>query len=144
MTDFVLDNSVAMRWHIESNKSSDQSYSESVLSSLSEADAIVPNLWHLEASNVLLGAEKRGETTTGEVERFIVQLENLPLHVDSLTAHQSFNRTMALARAYKLSSYDAAYLELAIREGLPLATLDKQLLKAAKKADIEIYLKKTG
>ncbi len=144
MTDFVLDNSVAMRWHLESNKSSDQNYSESVLRSLSEADAIVPNLWHLEASNVLLGAEKRGETTTGEVERFIVQLENLPIYVDSLTAHQSFSRTMALARAYKLSSYDAAYLELAIREGLPLATLDKQLLKAVKNADIEIYLKKAG
>jgi predicted nucleic acid-binding protein len=144
MIGFVLDNSVAMQWHLESNKSSDQSYSESVLLSLSEMDAIVPNLWHLEASSVLLGAEKRGETTTGEVERFIVQLENLPLHVDPLTAHQSFTRTMALARAYKLSSYDAAYLELAIREGLPLATLDKQLLRAAKKADVDNYLRENG
>jgi predicted nucleic acid-binding protein len=141
MTDFVLDNSVAMRWHLESEKSIDQKYAVSVLSSLAEVDALVPNLWHLEAANVLIGAEKRGDTSTGEVERFIAQLENLPIHVDPLTANQAFSRIMALSRAYKLSSYDAAYLELAIREGLPLATLDKNLIKAAKKADITIFLK---
>lgn len=141
MTDFVLDNSVAMRWHLESNKAADQKYAESVLMSLAEADALVPNLWHLEATNVLVGAEKRGDTTTGEVERFIAQLENLPLHVDPLTANQAFSRILALSRAYKLSSYDAAYLELAIRESLQLATLDKNLLKAAKKTDVSIYLK---
>ena len=141
MSDFVLDNSIAMRWHLESEKTSDQKYAESVLISLSEVDAVVPNLWHLEATNVLLAAEKRGDTTTGEVERFISQLESLPLYVDPLTANQSFSRIMALARAYKLSSYDAAYLELAVREGLPIASLDKDLVKAAKKADVGIYLK---
>jgi predicted nucleic acid-binding protein len=141
MSDFVLDNSVAMRWHLEGEKVSDQKYAESVLVSLAEVDAVVPNLWHLEAINVLLRAEKRGDTTTGEVERFISQLESLPLHVDPLTANQSFSRTMALARAYKLGSYDAAYLELAVREGLPIATLDKGLIKAAKKADVVVFLK---
>jgi len=144
MTVFVLDNSVSMRWLLESAKASDQRYAEAVLQSLAEADALVPGLWHLEATNVLLGAEKRCEVEGvegGEIERFISQLENLPLHVDPLTSHQSFNRTMALSRIYKLSSYDAAYLELAIREGIPLATLDKGLGKAAKKADVELYLK---
>jgi predicted nucleic acid-binding protein len=141
MTDFVLDNSVSMRWLLESEKASDQKYAEAVLKSLVQVDALVPNLWHLEATNVLLGAEKRCEVEAGEIERFISQLENLPLHVDPLTSHQSFNRTMALSRIYKLSSYDAAYLELAIREGLPLATLDKDLRKAARKADVGLYLK---
>lgn len=141
MTDFVLDNSVAMRWHLASDKASDQRYAESVLSSLAGADAEVPNLWHLEATNVLIGAERRGDTTMGEIERFIAQLENLPIQVDALTANHGFTRTMSLARAYKLSSYDAAYLELAIRKDLPLATLDKNLLKAAKKADITVYLR---
>jgi predicted nucleic acid-binding protein len=141
MIEFVLDNSVAMRWHLDSGKPSDQTYAEKVLNSFLEAEALVPNLWHLEATNVLLNAEKRGDTTAGEVEGFIAQLENLPLHVDPLTAYQAFNRAMALARAYKLSSYDAAYIELAIREGLPLATLDKEIIKAAKKAGVEIYLK---
>ena len=68
-------------------------------------DALTPNLWHLEAVSVLLGAEKRGEVSLGEIERFISQLENLPVHVDTLTAHQAFSRTLSLSRAYKISSY---------------------------------------
>ena len=139
MTDFVLDNSVSMRWLLASEKPSDQRYSESVLDSMRDTDALTPNLWHLEAVSVLIGAEKRGEVSLGEIERFISQLENLPIHVDSLTAHQAFSRTLALSRAYNISSYDASYLELAMREGLPLASLDKKLVKAAKKADVDIY-----
>jgi predicted nucleic acid-binding protein len=141
MTAFVLDNSVAMRWLLASSKASDQKYAETVLKSLAHAEAIVPNLWHLEAANVLLGATNRKEIEISAVERFTVQLENLPIAVDTLTANQVFGHTMSLARAYRLSSYDAAYLELALREGLPLATLDKDLLKAAKRSNIEIYLK---
>ena len=139
MTGFVLDNSVTMRWLLESPKASDQKYAEKVLKSLSEQDAVVPNLWHLEACNVILGAEKRGEITVGESEKFINQLENLPIHVDTMSANQVFSRTINLARTYKLSSYDACYLELAVREGLPIATLDKALRKAAKKADVGLF-----
>lgn len=141
MTAFILDNSVAMRWLLASNKTTDQRYAESVLKSLANAEAIVPNLWHLEAANVLLGATNRNEIEVAEAERFTVQLENLPISVDTLTAHQAFGHTISLAKAYRLSSYDAAYLELALREGLPLATLDKDLLRAAKRSDVEIYLK---
>jgi predicted nucleic acid-binding protein len=140
MMDFVLDNSVAMRWLIGSKKVADQNYAESVLQTMIDTRSIVPNLWHLEAANVLLGVEKRGEATAGEIERFISQLENLPIHVDPHTSAQSFSRTLVLARAYKLSSYDAAYLELAVRESIPLATHDKALKKAARDAGIEIYL----
>ena len=139
MTGFVLDNSVAMRWLLESPKAPDQKYAEKVLKSLSEQDAVVPNLWHLEACNVIIGAEKRGEITVGESEKFITQLENLPIHVDTMSANQAFSRTINLARTYKLSSYDACYLELAVREGLPIATLDKALRKAAKKADVDLF-----
>lgn len=138
---FVLDNSVAMRWLLASEKVADQNYAEAVLKTLTDADARVPNLWHLEAANVLLAAEKNGNIDTGTAEAFIAHLDSLPLRVDSLTAQQAFNRTLALARAYKLSTYDAAYLELALREGLPLATLDKDLIKAAKKANVQLYLK---
>lgn len=88
----------------------------------------------------MLGAERSGALNSGEVERFLVQLEVLPIQRDTLTARQAFSRTLGLARAYKLSSYDAAYLELALREGLPLATLDKALKKAAKQADVTLYL----
>lgn len=138
---FVLDNSVAMRWLLASEKVADQTYAEAVLKTLTDVDARVPNLWHLEAANVLLAAEKNGNIDAGTAEAFIAHLDSLPLQVDSLTAQQAFNRTLALARAYKLSTYDAAYLELALREGLPLATLDKDLIKAAKKANVQLYLK---
>ena len=141
MTAFVLDNSVAMRWLLSSNRLTDQSYAEAVLESLTGAEAIVPNLWHLEAANVLLGAAARKEIEVAEAERFTVQLEKLPIMVDTSTANQAFSHTMSLARAYKLSSYDAAYLELALREGIPIATLDSALAKAAVKAGIDIYLK---
>jgi len=140
MIRYVLDNSVAMRWLLASQKKADQAYAENVLRSLAEAEAVVPNLWHLEAVNVLLVAERRGELEPGEVERFIAQLESLPIVVDPLTSHQVFSRGLGLSRAYKLSTYDAAYLELAIREGLPLASLDKNLIKAAKKAGVALYL----
>jgi len=141
MTTFVLDNSVAMRWLLQTGKKSDQVYAEKVLKSLIDTNAMVPNLWHLEATNVLLGAEKRSELSIGEVEGFISQLEGLPIKVDPLTSNQSFTHILSLSRAYNLSSYDAAYLELAIRESIPLASLDKNLLKAAKKAGVQIYLK---
>ena len=140
MTRFVLDNSVAMRWFIPSLKQSDQQYAERVLRSMNESDALVPELWYLEASNVLLSAERNGEITIAQTEAFTSQLENLPITVDSSTWRQSFARTMVLARFYGLSSYDAAYLELAVRESLTLASLDRTLVKAAEKAGIGIYL----
>ena len=105
-----------------------------------DAEAHVPNFWHLDATNVLLSAKRRAEIDSGEIEIFISPLENLPIYTDVSTSKQAFDRILALADAYKLSSYDAAYLELAIREGLPIATLDKDLKKAVKKAGIEIYL----
>ena len=143
MSRYVLDNSVTMRWLLTSKKKKDQVYAVAILQSLANAEVVVPNLWHLEVVNVLMAAEKRGELTPAEVERFIAQLEALPIQVDPLTAHQAFSRTLNLTRLYKLSSYDAAYLELAVRENLPLATLDRQLMNAAGKANVSIYLNET-
>lgn len=141
MKSFVLDNSVTMRWLLESEKPADQNYAETVLNTLTNDIAIVPSLWHLEAVNVLLSAARRKDIAIAEIEKFISQLENLPIQVDPLTANQAFSRTLVLANAYNLSSYDAAYLELAVRESLPLASLDKNLVKAAKKVNVEIYLR---
>src|SRR5690554_1576454 len=98
MNPFVLDNSVAMRWHLQTASESDQTYAERVLVSLSDATAYVPNLWHLEAANVLTGAERRGDTSVGEVERFLAQLENLPIITDLQTHQQAFTHICTLAR----------------------------------------------
>ncbi len=141
MSTFVLDNSVAMRWLLASNKSSDQHYAETVLDSLLENEAVVPGLWHLEAANVMLEAERRGVLQAGETEKFLCQLERLPIRVDNGTASQAFGRTLSLARTFRLSSYDASYLELSIRENLPLATLDKKLARAAERTEVELYLR---
>ena len=141
MTDFVLDNSITMRWLLETENAGDQEYAEKVMATLAQVDAIVPNLWHLEVCNVTVRSERRGDIDPGQSEGFLAQLENLPIYVDPLTANQVFSRTLGLARIYSLSSYDAAYLELAIREGLPLATLDDALMKAARKANVNLYLK---
>lgn len=141
MTDFVLDNSVAMRWLLATNRKVDQEYADTVLKSFLTTAAMVPDLWRLEATNVLLSSEKTLVIDAVESERFISQLENLPIFIDSQTSHNALNRTMTLARIYKLSSYDASYLELAIRTGIPLATLDRNLIKAARKSNVPIYLK---
>ncbi len=141
MIGFVLDNSVSMRWLLPSEDNSAQNYSENVLKSMISVGALTPNLWHLEATNVLLGAEKRGEVGLGEIEGFISQLESLPIHVDTLTAHQSFTKILALSREYNLSSYDASYLELALRQGLPISSLDNKLVNASKQAGVDLYLR---
>ena len=141
MTRFVLDNSAVMRWFTPSGKQSDWDYAERVLESMKEAEAVVPGLLYLEASNVLICAERRDEITIAQTEDFISRLGDMPIKEDSSTWKQSFSRIMNLARAYGLSSYDAAYLELSMRESLMLASLDKMLIKAAEKADVGIYLK---
>ena len=139
MSDFVLDNSVSMRWLFPSDKTADQRYAVSVLESISSATALVPDLWHLEAANVLVTAIAQGDIEPGNAERFTSQLRDLPIQVDAHTATHTFGTTLALAKAYRLSSYDAAYLELALRQDLPLATLDKALIKAARKSSIEVF-----
>lgn len=140
MSRFVLDNSVAMRWFMPSTKKQDQAYARAVLSSFSSATALVPNFWHLEAVNALLGGERREEISQGQVESYLVKLDKLPIFVDPLTVHNSFGRILSLARVFNLSSYDAAYLELAIRESLPLATLDQKLQKASVKSGVSLYI----
>lgn len=141
MTRFVLDNSVAMRWLMPSVRKPDQRYAEKVLESMEAADALVPELWRLEASNVLLCAERNGEVTRGEAEAFISRMEKLSIRVDSSAWEHAFGPAMSLARACNLTSYDAAYLELAVRESLMLASLDRALINAAKEVGVGIYLK---
>lgn len=128
-----------MRWLTPSQKQEDQDYAILVLHTFTDNDAVVPNLWHLEVANVLLGAEKRGNIETSASEAFVSCLESLPINTDSETTTKALNRTVNLARSYKLSSYNAAYLELAIRTSLPLATLDTDLRKAAIKAKAKLY-----
>jgi predicted nucleic acid-binding protein len=137
MNRFVLDTSVAASWFFEDETGE---YTATVLESLTDWEAVTPSLWPLEVANVLLVAERRKRCSEAEAVRFIELLESLPIIKDDDTACRALNRTYQLSREYGLTSYDAAYLELAMRLGVPLATMDRQLAGAATKAGVAIFL----
>ena len=136
MTDsFIIDNSVVMAWCFEDEINP---YADAVLDRLSQSTAIVPSIWPLEVVNVLLVAERRKRLKQGDSVRFITLLSQLPIVVEHEWPERVMKDLLALGRANNLSSYDASYLDLAIRKDCPLATLDKKLIKAAKKNSINI------
>jgi len=133
---FVLDASVAVSWFFEDEAGA---YTDAVMESLDGATAVVPSLWPLEVANVLLVGERRGRCTEADVIRFIELLQQLPIAVDDETPRRALAGAFQLAREYGLTSYDAAYLELAMRFGLPLATLDRKLREAAFRAGVAVH-----
>lgn len=136
---FVLDNSVAMCWLLNDGRPADIAYALNVLDALKQTSATVPGIWALEAANVVAKAEARGLVAEARTQVFVATLLRLNIATDKATASHALSDTLNLARRYKLSTYDAAYLELALREGLPLATLDADLEKAARKAGVKRF-----
>lgn len=135
MTDFVLDNSVTMRWCFDAGANA---YADSILARLEADDgaAVVPVLWRYEVSAVLARAETRGFLPAHKAAAFLANLAALPIEVDIESVNRALTDVHRLAVQYRLSSYDAAYLELALRRNLPLATLDQELRAACKAAGI--------
>ena len=138
---FVLDNSVTMRWFFGDGKPQELAYARDVLEAMKTADAVVPVTWGLEVANVIVKAEAKGLVTEAESQAFIGILDGAAIDLDSATFSQALSDTLQVARRYRLSAYDASYLELALRAGLPLATLDEGLLKAAKRAGVKPFLR---
>lgn len=136
---FVLDNSVTMRWFFGDGKPRELAYATRVLDAMKDANALVPVTWGLEASNVLARAEAKGLVTEARSEAFLEMLNGLDIEADPATFPQALTETLQLARRYRLSAYDASYLELSLRTNLPLATLDEALQKAAKKAGVKRF-----
>lgn len=132
---FVLDCSVVITWILPDEG---RHRVAALLERLASEGAVVPEVWSLEVANALLVAQRRGRLTEKDVERALEDLAALPIDVDQETHRQALNATLSLANKYKLSSYDAAYLELARRTRLPLATLDKKLRSACKAAGVEL------
>jgi predicted nucleic acid-binding protein len=98
-----------------------------------KSNAVVPPVWPLEVVNVLLVAERMKRLSEADSMRFLTLLNQLPITVEEGQSEEMMLRTLSLAREYRLSSYDASYLDLAMRKGLPIATLDKGLRAAAQK-----------
>ena len=134
---FVIDNSVVMSWCF---KDESNQYADAVLDRLLESTAFVPSIWPLEVVNVLLAAERRKRLTEADSVRFITLLSQLPIVVEYEPAEIIMKDLLALARTNRLSSYDACYLDLSMRKGISIATSDDQLIKAAKKTDVPIFM----
>lgn len=129
MSDLVLDVSLCCMWCF-----ADEATAESwaILELLQTARAQVPALWLWETANVLVEAERRGRISPAAIRTFLGLLEALPISVDQPSTVSAWHDTLALARSHRLTSYDAAYLELALRRGLPLASRDQALQAAAR------------
>ena len=136
---FVLDNSVTMRWFFGDGKPQELAYAGKVLDALKDNNAYVPVTWGLEVANVIARAEAKALVTEARSGAFLEMLEGVDIKVDTATFTRALSDTLQLARRYQLSAYDASYLELALRQGLPLATLDQDLQKAAKKAGVKRF-----
>jgi predicted nucleic acid-binding protein len=134
---FVLDNSVVMAWYFEDEANA---YTDAILEAMAEGEALVPAIWSLEVANVLLVGERRGRSSEARTSRFIALLEALPIRVDAATPQRALSEILTLAREQRLSTYDAAYLDLAMREGVPLATLDQALRRAADACGVRVWV----
>ena len=135
MTALVIDSSAALSWCFEDEASPE---TDALFERVRDLGAVVPGLWHLEIANVLLQAEKRGRITAGDVTMRLDLIAALPITTDSETTARAWREILALARAQGLTTYDAAYLELAIRRGLPLQTKDEALIGAAKRCSVTV------
>ena len=130
---FVVDCSIAMAWlfHDEATPKT-----AALLDRLAGETALVPAWWFIEIANVIAIAERKGLITPIQSDAFITDLSKLGIERDDEASARAFTHLLALCRTHRLTSYDAIYLDLAIRRGLPLATLDADLRKAAKKLGV--------
>lgn len=130
-TNFVLDASVTLAWCFKDEQTQE---TDELLGRLESAKAFVPGLWTLEIGNILLSACKRQRITYASATEFLNLLGALDIQIDE--ENRGFHDVFSLAYAEKITTYDAAYLELAMRLGLPLTTRDKQLAEAAARVGV--------
>lgn len=129
---FVLDNSVVTGWYLPDQATA---YTQAMATRLEADRAIVPALWQLEFANVLKTACTRGTLSLDAARQIVDTVAMLPIEIDSGVAPRP-RQLLELAMRYSLNSYDAAYLELAMRNGLPIASQDRRLREASLQAGI--------
>ena len=135
MTDFVLDASVALAWCFEDENTPS---ARQILARLRAEAASVPATWPIEVANVLALAERRRRITPADSAEFIAKLEDVAILVDGETSSRAFGRVLDLAREERLTTYEAVYLELAMRLGVPLASKDADLCNAAQRLGVGV------
>jgi predicted nucleic acid-binding protein len=135
LSGIVIDASVALAWCFPDEASG---YADGVLLALENVTIIVPAIWPVEIANALVVGERRKRIRQPEVRRFVELLKGLEIVEDAQPVSDTLGNVFPIAQKYSLSAYDAAYLDVAIRHDISLATLDESLQKAARSADIEI------
>ncbi len=133
---FVLDASVTLAWCFEDETSPIADNVERRIRSAERPH--VPICWAYEVANAVVAAERRRRLTPDAALRAMNLVGALPVVLDDPSLPVVWGAVLDAARAFGLSTYDAAYLELALREGLPLATLDRALERAARQAGVEL------
>jgi predicted nucleic acid-binding protein len=136
LSQVVVDASVALAWCFP-DESSD--YADAVLVSLEGKSILVPSVWGLEIANAILVGERKKRIKPLEIRRFTAFLESLSILQDHRPAVSLLGDVVPLGRVYGLSVYDASYLELALRTGAPLASLDRKLRGAADRAGVKNF-----
>jgi predicted nucleic acid-binding protein len=138
MAEFVLDASVAMSWCFPGDPTEDTAYSRRVLAEFAVRDAIVPEIWAFEIANIIfVSFSKRRRITEQQISEYLDRLRALPIRVEPNDLWANIGLE-SRARKWDLAAYDAAYLDLAKRKNLPLATADDRLKKAALAEGIEV------
>ena len=131
----VIDASMTIAWLLTDETTAK---AHKILDQVTENGAVVPSLWRLEVANVLRNAVRRGRCDESFVDESLTNLAALPINIDDATDAQAWGPTRQLSLENDLTLYDAAYLELAIRTGKAIATLDKDLVKAAVGRSVEV------
>jgi len=132
---FVLDASIALSWCFADESTPTTT---ALLERLETETAFVPQLWFLEVGNILIGASRKKRISQAKIAEFLDLLSNLNIQTDHETAVRGFHEILSLAQSEYLTTYDSAYLELAMRLGIPLASKDMELRKAAKRLGVEL------
>lgn len=135
MRRFVVDTSLSLAWCFVEEQNS---FTQRLLDALEDAVAVVPSIWPIETANVLALAERKGRIDQAGSKAYLEVLRELRIEIDSETSSHAFGDVLSLARSQNLTAYDAAYLELAMREGIPLATRDVELVRAAKQVGVPL------
>jgi predicted nucleic acid-binding protein len=138
-TGIVLDASATLAWLVERVDAAEVRWTSQVLREIQAHDAVVPCLWFPEVSNGILMAERMGGVTPAQSVRFLGMVDTLPIEEDRTQSASVQATVLTLARAYGLTAYDATYLELVLRTRRTLATFDRQLADATRKAGGRVF-----
>jgi predicted nucleic acid-binding protein len=132
---FVIDASVALAWCFDDEATE---ATRALLDRFEDERAEVPSLWHLEMANALAMGERKGRITPARASEFIALIDGLPIVIDERTPNFALSSVLELSRREQLSAYDASYLELAMRRGIPLATKGNDLARAANRVGVTL------